>query len=143
MAKFEKVRETCYGIIPFRRHQDKWQILLVQLLAGHWSFPKGHPEKDETPKYCANRELSEETGLYVLRYLSENPLTEHYAFERNGRLVAKTVTYYLAEVAGQLAMQPSELKGIDWFSLEAASIKLTFDQARATFLKAQKLLPLV
>ena len=32
---------------------------------GHWCFPKGHREKDESMKQTALREVFEETGLMV------------------------------------------------------------------------------
>ncbi len=115
-------------------------MLLVQLRAGHWSFPKGHPEPLEEPKHCAARELSEETGLRVLDYLHSVPISERYEFHRDGDFVSKTVTYYLAEVAGDLAMQTAEIRDIHWFSLEAAEATLTFAEARKVLLEAVELL---
>ncbi len=32
---------------------------------GEWSFPGGHLEFNETPEYCAKRELLEETGIDI------------------------------------------------------------------------------
>lgn len=142
MDKVGVIYEICYGIIPFRRHVGEWQVLLVQLRAGHWSFPKGHPEFNEEPRHCATRELAEETGLRVLDYLSQIPLSEHYEFRRDGDFVSKTVTYYLAEVAGDLVMQTAEIKDIQWFSLETAEANLTFPEARKLFHEALELLHL-
>jgi 8-oxo-dGTP pyrophosphatase MutT (NUDIX family) len=43
------------------------KILLVKgRKSGKWSFPKGHPEKDETGYNCAWRETAEETGICLL-----------------------------------------------------------------------------
>ena len=40
------------------------KILLVKgRKGGKWSFPKGHPEKDEEGYHCAWRETVEETGI--------------------------------------------------------------------------------
>jgi len=40
------------------------KILLVRgRNGGKWSFPKGHPEKDEDGYQCAWRETAEETGI--------------------------------------------------------------------------------
>ena len=40
------------------------KILLVRgRKSGKWSFPKGHPEKDEEGYDCAWRETTEETGI--------------------------------------------------------------------------------
>lgn len=142
MDKVGVIYETCYGVIPLRKHVGEWQVLLVQLRAGHWSFPKGHPEPHEEPRHCAIRELTEETGLRVLNFLSQISLTEHYEFRRDGDFVSKAVTYYLAEVAGDLAMQTTEIQEIQWFSLEAAQANLTFPEARKILLEASQLLHL-
>ena len=42
------------------------KILLVRgRRTGKWSFPKGHPNKDESHDDCARRETIEETGIQI------------------------------------------------------------------------------
>ena len=36
---------------------------MVKQLLGHWGFPKGHIEKDETEYETALREVKEETNI--------------------------------------------------------------------------------
>ena len=43
--------------------------LLARHNGGHWSFPKGHVEKNETEKETALREIREETGLNVIKII--------------------------------------------------------------------------
>ena len=43
-------------------------FLLIQQKAGHYGFPKGHVEKNETEVETAIREIKEETGLEVKIY---------------------------------------------------------------------------
>ncbi len=50
-------REHSYGIIPLKKKEGVWNVLLVQLHAGHWGFPKGHPNNHETTLDTAQREL--------------------------------------------------------------------------------------
>ena len=52
-------KEKSCGIIVF--HNDK--VLMVKQLLGHWGFPKGHIEKDETEYETALREVKEETNI--------------------------------------------------------------------------------
>src|SRR5690242_3522002 len=103
--------EYSYGIIPLRRgSQGDWEALLIQHGGGHWSFPKGHAEKGEKPEETAIRELQEETGLMIGKFLDVNPLKETYRFMWKGSYVHKTVAYYIAEVQGELNLQIDEVR---------------------------------
>jgi bis(5'-nucleosidyl)-tetraphosphatase len=128
--------EHSFGIIPLRKYKETWRVLLVQHQSGHWSFPKGHPEKDETAKTAASRELKEETGLSVVQYLPEEPLIEHYFFTLKGEKVSKKVCYFIAEVKGRKVAQEAEIAQCQWFNFEEASLRLTFPQARLLLKKA-------
>ncbi len=124
------LRETSYGIIPLQKQKHEWIVLLIQHRAGHWSFPKGHPELDEEPKQTAERELHEETGLTITRYLSDAPLKESYQFKREEKKVDKTVNYFLAEVEGDVILHTEELKDSKWVSIKDAASHVTFPAAK-------------
>ncbi len=120
-----------YGIIPLQRHEGSWMLFLVQHNTGNWwSFPKGHADDGEDPKQAAERELYEETGLSVVSYLDLPSLEENYHFLKNGNNVAKTVTYFLAEVSGEPKLQPEEIVDGKWVLLSQAHEHVTFDEAR-------------
>ena len=55
---FEKREKSC-GIMVFK--DDR--VLLVHQTKGHWSFPKGHVENNETEYETAIRETKEETNI--------------------------------------------------------------------------------
>lgn len=133
-------KEHSYGIIPLRLHEKKWQVLLVHHRAGHWAFPKGHPERDESPRQAAERELREETGLIVHRYLLSEPLTENYIFTLHGEQVFKTVQYFLALVKGQEVIQESEIQAIQWLSLPKAYDRITFQEGKNVCLQVSEFL---
>lgn len=122
--------ETSYGVIPLRVHQHAWQILLVQHHAGHWSFPKGHPDPGESPQQAAERELQEETGLTVQRYLTPEPLIEHYFFTFQGERISKAVHYFLALVKGKVVIQEAEIKASQWLTLPEAFACITFKEGK-------------
>lgn len=125
------VYETSYGIIPLCKKAGEWHVLLIQHdAAGHWAFPKGHPEKGEEPRQTAARELQEETGLEVLRYLSHSPFMEKYHFFAKGQRIEKTVMYFLAEVTGEVALQAEEIKAAKWVPLSEAATHVTFPAAK-------------
>lgn len=56
------------------------KVLLVKQTKGHWGFPKGHVEADETEVETAIREVKEETNIdveveenkrYTMRYVTD------------------------------------------------------------------------
>lgn len=124
------IDERSYGIIPLQCQSGEWRVLLIQHHAGHWSFPKGHPENGELPQQAAERELLEETGLVVQAILSVEPFSEKYQFNRKGGLVVKTAEYFPALVTGTVVIQSSEIKNSQWLSLEKAVDLITFQEGK-------------
>lgn len=135
------VTEHSFGVIPLRCKGGAWEVLLVKHTAGHWSFPKGHPVLHEEPLATAQRELQEETGLVVEKFLSTDALRERYRYRREGKLVDKTVSYYPALVNGDVVVQEEELLEAAWFSLEKAHQTATFSEAKRLCREVSALLP--
>ncbi len=134
--------EHSYGIIPLRRVGSKWETLLVKHQKGHWAFPKGHSDGQESPQETASRELHEETELRVIHFLSNEPLKEFYTYKLDGHLVEKTVIYFLAEVEGEVKIQIEEIEDFRWLSLEEAKQLTTFPESRRLVQEAVKFLKL-
>jgi bis(5'-nucleosidyl)-tetraphosphatase len=133
------VEEISYGIIPIKRDFDGVKVLLVQHRAGHWAFPKGHPNPDEKPIETAQRELLEETGLSIVDFVLEDPLCESYSFNLNGVQVHKKVCYYLAEVTGNVVLQAEELADSRWLSPERLAELATFPESQKLCESVRKL----
>ncbi len=106
------------------------EALLVLHGKGHWAFPKGHRKQGEEPIETATRELKEETGLEILRFLPGSPFEEHYSFTFEGEKVDKRVAYYLAEVQGKVVLQAAEVTDFRWLSLEEAEALATFPESK-------------
>lgn len=124
-------QEQSFGIVPLEEVQGKWRVFLVQhRTALHWGFPKGHANDGETDKDAAIRELLEETGLKVGRFLTQSPIVESYQCEKHEQTVDKTVSYYPAIVQGIAVLQYEEIAMGKWFSLEEASSQITFEESR-------------
>lgn len=120
-----------YGIIPIRRTENCLQVLLVQHQSGHWAFPKGHAELGETPQQTAVRELKEETGLGIkFFYPFEEEITENYFFKFQGSLIKKQVTYFVAEVEGNITLQQDEIKDSRWLEFPEALLLIDFKESR-------------
>jgi 8-oxo-dGTP pyrophosphatase MutT (NUDIX family) len=135
------IRESSYGVVPLRKRKNKWDVLLIKhRKAGHWTFPKGHSEPGESPLQAAERELFEETGLTVSRYLSDSTFKIHYQFYFKGQQVYKTVWFYAAEVTGDVKLQAEEVAESTWKLLQKAEQFLTYETDKATCRYVQELL---
>ncbi len=128
----EFLQEKSFGVIPCKKEGNSELVFLVQHKnGGHWGFPKGHKEKNETDKEAAFRELYEETGLKEKRLLQENPFSESYSFFKEEGKIHKKVFYFLAEVKGSFSIQREEILQGKWFSIKKAREVLTFLESRA------------
>lgn len=125
------IRDFSYGILSVRKESAGWQVLLVQPHEGWWGFPKGHAEAGETPEIAAERELLEETGLKVVKFLPFTPLEENYKFWFKGQQYDKTVRYFVAEVTGEIRVQPEEIKSARWVDLDQAEDLVTYPESKA------------
>jgi 8-oxo-dGTP pyrophosphatase MutT (NUDIX family) len=125
-----KYKKSCGAIII---NEDK--VLILQQVAGHWGFPKGHVEEGETEVETAKREIKEETNLDVeindkLRY------TEEYS-PADG--VKKEVVYFVAKkIGGEIKVQEEEVNEIQWLSYNEAMERLTYDNSKELLKKAWK-----
>lgn len=111
-----------FGIFAVRNGE----VLVIHQKSGnHWTLSKGRPERGETPRQTAIRELKEETGLDIDRFLSDRTFfTDYEVVKRDGRRMRKRVTYFVAEVKpGEVKVQESELHGYRWVKMAATPIE--------------------
>lgn len=112
--------------VIFGYDDNNIKVLLIQRgnepYKGHWAFPGGFMNIDETAEQCALRELEEETGLKNVK------VEQFYTFtdvNRDPRERVISIAYY-----GKI--QLSNVKGSDdaddaqWFSLDEIP-NLAFD----------------
>jgi 8-oxo-dGTP diphosphatase len=113
-------------IVPVKRAADGSRVL---------GLPKGHPDPDETPEAAAAREVREETG--VDGELIDKLGDVQYRYERKGRLVAKTVAFYLFKYrSGDLADHDHEIEDARWMPMTQAVHALSYDGEREMVARA-------
>ena len=119
----DKPREKDFSTGGVVWDPEKKQTLMVRVrnLEGLrvWTFPKGHPEKNEKEIESALREVREETGwaCEILRPLHE----VYYEYERNGVVYDKTVRWYLmAPLEKEGEFDPEEILEVKWATLPEA-----------------------
>lgn len=129
--KFEK---SC-GAIIIKRNSGKIETLLIQMLGGHWSYPKGHVEDNETEVETALREIKEETNLDVIIDTRFREITTYSP--KPG--VIKDVIYFLAFAKTlDVKVQEEEVANYEWVDINDATKLITFEEDRKIFKKAIK-----
>lgn len=125
--------DASFGIVPILMTDSGPHFLLIQHHAGHWAFPKGHPEGEETPIQTACREFEEETGVQgEYRVEPAVSFVEQYHFTRHGRIVRKTVQYFPGWVTNpKVSPQEEEISNIAWLDYAAARRRITHKASRA------------
>ncbi len=120
----------------------KNRFLLLQYRAGHWDFPKGHLEGDETEETAMLRELGEETGFgqsdsSIVKGFSEGI---HYFFSSNRGKIFKEVSFFLVEARHTKVLLSHEHTGFKWLPLEQGIELATHKTAKELLKKAGEFL---
>lgn len=122
-----KYEKSC-GAVIF----DNDKVLVLKQVQGHWGFPKGHVENNETEIETAIREIKEETNLDVeinekLRYV------ETYSPKEN---VTKDVVFFVAKkIGGDVKPQEEEVSEIKWVSPKEALELVSYESSKIVMKK--------
>ncbi len=123
--------EKSCGAILFRINQGKREYLLVLNkkgnVRGHWGFPKGHTEVNESETDTAKREILEETGIKIDEFLSG--FREMVTYFPKPEII-KDVIYFLSEVKDSaILLQESEIADFKWLSYDDALNLVSFNKS--------------
>ncbi|MEG1781975.1 MAG: NUDIX domain-containing protein [Oscillospiraceae bacterium] len=118
-------KEKSCGAVVFRDDATEPKILLIKNInGGHWSFPKGHVENNETEVETAQREIFEETGIRV-DIVDDFRQVITYSPKKD---ILKDVVYFMA-IAKDYDCTPqiSEVSEIVWASYKQAQAIIKYD----------------
>ena len=129
--KQEVTYDKSCGIVSVYKNGVSHMTLVVREKAGHWGIPKGHPENNESELETAKREFSEETGIVDFDTLPAPLLTSSYDVSYSGRVIKKTVLYFLARVFhDQVHVPKDEIIGYEWLTFRDALKRVTYLETR-------------
>lgn len=115
--------------VLFAEKDGQVLVLLIQRgnepYKGHWAFPGGFLNMDETVERCAERELEEETGI-VLSGMQLVGVYSDVERDPRGRVITAA---YTAMTTMPEAKAADDAAAAKWWPLDALP-KLAFDHAR-------------
>jgi 8-oxo-dGTP pyrophosphatase MutT (NUDIX family) len=116
--------EKSCGVVIYRKsHNDLEFLTISHRYDGHWGFPKGHVENNESEEETAMREVCEETGLKVTLINGFRAKIQYSPKEG----VTKEVIYFLAKVYDDdVCIQLEEIKAYRWNRFVATKEILTY-----------------
>lgn len=124
-------QDKSIGIIPVLKQHNDFLFLLVHQVAGHWAFPKGHPNANETELETAKRELSEETGLNTLEIIEGFRYRQRYSFEKDFEEIDKEVVFFIGFVNSEkVKIMESEVQSFSWLPFDECMKRLTYSESQ-------------
>ncbi len=131
-------RKVSAGAVIFRKTRKDPEYLLLHYPAGHWEFVKGTIEPGETEEETLRREIEEETGIAQIRLVPGFRKRIDYFYREKGRLVFKTVIFYLVETRRKKVELSYEHVGYAWLPYRKAYRQLTFANSRKVLQSAER-----
>jgi bis(5'-nucleosidyl)-tetraphosphatase len=133
------IKEHSAGAVLYTNFaNDERKFLLLHYTSGHWDFPKGNVEAGETEVEAVIREIFEETGITDLRFVEGFVQPIFYSYIRDGNLVRKKVSFYLAQTPGRNIKLSNEHQDFLWADYPSALRTLTYRSARDILISANK-----
>ena len=134
MIKEHSAGAVLYGYFT----NSERKFLLLHYTSGHWDFPKGHIEEGETDVEAVIREVFEETGISDLRLIEGFIQHVYYNYRRDGNLVQKKVSFYLAQTLTRNIKLSTEHQDFLWAEYPLALEILTYKSSRNILITANK-----
>jgi len=142
--------EKSVGAIVFRITCGEIEFLFMKYRNGHWEFPRGKVEDNETEKDTMRREIEEETGISHLRLIDNFRETLRFSYKAHGQeliertreknciYIHKKAVFYLAEALDEDIVISHEHQMFQWLAFEEGYKKLTFQNAKNMLASAHK-----
>ena len=125
--------ERSCGIVLFHENNV---LLLKYKGGGHWDFPKGHIENNESETETALREVKEETGISEVTLFSDFREIIEYSFRKGRSTIKKQVIYFLGETEETNITLSHEHTNFLWVNSDNALHTITYQKSKSILNKA-------
>ena len=129
-------KSSGFILISDKFHNQQFSVLLLHYKSGHWDFPKGNIESNETEIQAATRELREETNITKFRLIPNFRYILRYKYTRKSILISKQVILFLASTKINVVKISHEHIGYKWTDIGASTNQLTYSNAKNALLYA-------
>lgn len=121
------IEKSC-GAVIYRKLGEEIEFLAVKSKgSGHWGFPKGHVEGNESEEETAKREVLEETGLNIVLLPKFRIKIEYLLTKGN----LKEVIFFIGTALEQeVKIQESEIEEFTWLNYDEMLNLLTFKNSK-------------
>ena len=134
------MKELSIGAVVYTVINDKILYLLLNYVSGHWDFPKGNKEENETQIETVIREIKEETGITNIMLQNNFRKDIFYKYKRDNKLISKHVIYYLAETNTLKVVLSNEHIGFKWAEYGDTLENITYENSKGVLAECHKLL---
>ncbi|MBD3842680.1 MAG: NUDIX domain-containing protein [Campylobacterales bacterium] len=133
--------EKSCGVIIYQDKPDTRYLIVKSKANGHWGFPKGHIEEDETEIDAARREVKEETGLDVEIH-EDFKLSMEYMISDTA--IRKEVTLFLGTpTSTSVTLQESEISMFKWATFTETLKLFVYENQKQILKQAHELISLI
>jgi 8-oxo-dGTP pyrophosphatase MutT (NUDIX family) len=130
------IKEKSCGAVIYKK-EDDYSFLILKHNSGHYSFPKGHVENNESEIDTAIREIKEETNLNVI-IDGDFRVVNTYSPKEG---IVKDVVFFVAKaISYDVVVQEEEIDSIDWYSYDEALDIITYDSDKKILIDVYKYL---
>lgn len=127
-------KEKSCGAIIFYVENNKKQILLIRHMnGGHWAFPKGHVEGEETEIETAMREIKEETGINAV---IDTRFREVVTYSPKKDVIKDVVYFFATTNEYKINVQEEEVCESKWVDFKDAANCVTYKHDKELIAKA-------
>ena len=120
--------EKSCGAVIYRSIDGNIEFLIVSHRNdGHWGFPKGHVEKNESEEQTSIREVFEETGLRVNLIYGFRVSVEYLIKQET----MKEVVYFLTQIQDEIInIEIDEIADYKWSSFQNTKQIISYESSK-------------